>query len=103
MSKMQDILSDVDDKLDIQLRTIIDEYGIIHQLKKLNEEVYELIEAIIAGNDAEAVEEEFADVLVLLYQIAEERGVDADSVRNMMRYKAERQIRRMFIGKEIDK
>lgn len=72
-----------------KIKQIINHFGITNQLKKLNEECYELIEAIRnyeyqkeacenigcskihADKEYEHIEEEIADVYVLLNQIKE--------------------------------
>lgn len=84
---------------------IINRYGIKHQLKKFIEESYELIEAI---NDYENIywsipeltskdhiEEELADVLVVLYQIKELYGLDKENINAIMKYKIDRTIERI--------
>lgn len=79
------------------------------QLKKLNEEVYELTEAIIDYDKAKDKDlqqmhyhltEEFADVMVLLMQIKLFYGIKDDDINDVMDSKIERQLKR--IEKEQD-
>ena len=93
------------------LLEIIENYGVIHQLKKFNEESYELIEAIRDyQEDYEKVKgvedcinkyfkdnilEEFADVCVVLEQFKAYYDLDNEKIIETMKYKIERQIKRM--------
>ena len=66
-----------------------------HQQRKLEEEVYELQEAIIKGDDKEHIAEELADVCVLLMQITNYFKIDVPSIDKIMEMKIDRQIERM--------
>lgn len=93
------------------LLEIIEHYGISHQLKKFNEEAYELIEAVrdfqeeytIVGYDIEKVDkyfldnilEEFADVCVVLEQLKAYYDLDNKKIIETMKYKIERQKKRI--------
>ena len=83
---------------------IISHYGVKHQLKKLIEEVYELIEAALihecgAGySDEQAVAhiaEELADCHVILEQLRQHYKVDADELKKNYDMKIARQLARM--------
>jgi len=97
----------------IKLIKIIKHYGIKNQIKKLKEEVKEFIETItdyerdskssfstigIIEKDKEHMEEEFGDVMVVMFQFALYYGIDMDKVKKSMEYKINRQIRRMEKG-----
>lgn len=93
------------------LLEIIEHYGISHQLRKFNEEAYELIEAVrdfqeeyaIVGYDIEKVNkyfldnilEEFADVCVVLEQLKAYYDLDNKKIIETMKYKIERQKKRI--------
>lgn len=94
--------------MDEKLSKIINHYGADNQLKKLNEEFFELIEAIInyryvecyEGSPAEKyqkehVEDEFADVYVLLRQFEVYLKLDLANIGKRMHFKTERQLGRM--------
>lgn len=94
-----------------KLLKIVDNYGVIHQLKKLNEECYEFIEAVRDyQEDYEKVNgvedcinkyfkdnilEEFADVCVLLEQFKAHYNLDNEEIIYMMESKIDRQLKRM--------
>ena len=71
-------------------------YGQELQLRKLMEEAYELTDAVREG-DVEHIEEEFADVCVVLEQIASAYGVDKSFVERVKSAKVMRQLRRMGV------
>lgn len=84
------------------LLKIINFYGYRNQLRKLNEECYELIEAIIDYMDdgsrlctKKDIEEEFADAMVLLSQINYYFGLDTKRIKEIMEQKVDRQLDRM--------
>ena len=93
------------------LLKIIKHYGINNQQRKLEEEVFELQEAItihelkqsveydiplteIAGTK-EHISEEIADILVLLGQIIHYYDIDKKEIKKFLDYKIERQLRRI--------
>lgn len=78
-----------------KLLKIIKHYGLNHQQRKLEEEVYELQEAIIKGDDKEHITEELADVCVLLMQITNYFKLDVPSIDKIMEMKIDRQIERI--------
>lgn len=93
------------------LLKIIEHYGIIHQLKKFNEESYELIEAArdfeeqfaISEYDIKKVDkyfidcitEELADCMVLLEQIKVYYNLDNEKIIDEMKHKINRQLKRI--------
>ena len=96
-----------------KLLKIINHYGIIHQQRKLQEEVFELQEAIIRYEDMlEAnivygddkfiidefkcsIEEEMSDVCNLLMEICNYYDLSIRNITKTMEYKLERQITRV--------
>lgn len=87
----------------MELDRIINYYQPRHQLKKLSEEVYEFQEAIL---DAEYydlsidifknhVEEEFADVLVLMEQFKVYYNLNYSNILKIMKRKIDRQNERI--------
>lgn len=74
---------------------IINNYGVNAQLKKLNEELYEFEEAVLEKHDKEHITEEIADILVILQQFKEKYNIDLAEINKVMRYKVDRQIRRI--------
>ena len=99
------------------LLKIIYHYGTINQLKKLNEECYELIEAIRDYEEQkqacenigcseihtdkckEHIEEEFADLMVMLEQFKAYYNLDNDKIIEIMKFKIDRQLDRMKVEK----
>jgi NTP pyrophosphatase (non-canonical NTP hydrolase) len=97
------------------LLDIINYYGVNHQQKKLNEEVYELNEAImimqmkkwdLESGSPEVVEpvlndlrlhiaEEMADVCVMLHQFKEYYDIKPFEIYNVMEQKIKRQLDRI--------
>jgi NTP pyrophosphatase (non-canonical NTP hydrolase) len=96
-----------------KLKLIINEYGVLKQMKYFQSEVYELTEAIIMNEydheinekDAELplydeemikhIEEEIADVLVMINQFKEYYHISDKALNNTYNYKIERQIERI--------
>ena len=93
------------------LLKIIKHYGINSQQRKLEEEVFELQEAITTHELKQSVEydiplteivgtkehitEELADVLVLLGQIIHYYDIDKKEIEKLLKYKIGRQLRRI--------
>ena len=100
-----------------KLLEIINHYEVNNQLKKLNEECYELIEAIknyecdkYFGVPQEFlniaktyIEEEFADVMVMLCQFKEYYQIDGNEIIKVMNEKIDRQLKRIEREKELTK
>ena len=87
-----------------KLKKIFQYHGLSTQLKKLSEEVFELQEAVIKFSYVELhegtpaysylkgkIEEEFADVMVLLNQIKAIYNLDDEEIKDAMKYKINRQ------------
>lgn len=84
---------------------IINHFGLRNQLKKFNEECYELIEAINEYEDDNArngtkenIIEEMADVMVLLRQFQEYYNITDIDIAFKMLYKTNRTIERIESG-----
>lgn len=92
------------------LLKIFNHYEYRHQQRKLNEEVFELIEAIrdyeeeyirsdcdekYIQYEKKHIEEEFADVMVLLTQIKYYYELDSERIEKIMKEKIARQLERM--------
>lgn len=88
-----------------ELLKIIKHYGINNQQRKLEEEVFELQEAITAyendyeglnmGNDTNHIAEEIADVAVLLNQFIDYYDLDSEKIQEIANYKIRRQLERI--------
>ena len=83
---------------------IIQHYGLMHQLKYMQTEIFELNEAVLEyyHNYEESVDhirEELADVLVMLLQIKEYFGINGEDLNEIMNQKIDRQLKRMEEGK----
>lgn len=92
-----------------KLLKIINHYGVNHQQRKLQEEVFELNEAIIntennrligiSRNPSELVikhiAEEIADVEVMLLQFKEYYHIDGNDILKIMNEKIDRQLNRI--------
>ena len=78
---------------------IIKHYGFKNQQKKLQEEVFELQEAISLqkyGEDTiEHITEEIADVFVLLDQFVAYYDINPEEIKKIFEYKINRQIGRI--------
>lgn len=82
------------------LLKIINHYGINNQQRKLEEEVFELQEAIIKYENncnltRENIKEEIADVSVLLQQISEYYDISFEDIYPIMKNKINRTMERM--------
>ena len=69
-------------------------YGQERQLRKLMEEAYELTDAVREG-DPEHIEEEFADVMVVMGQISRAYSLDMPFVERVVDAKVARTLYRM--------
>lgn len=87
---------------------VINNYGIENQQRKLNEEVFELQEAIIKApyhigifpEDYKHVVEELADVRFMLLQIQCWYEIKDEEIEEVMLFKGNRQLGRMKNEKE---
>lgn len=73
---------------------IINHYGYRHQIRKLAEEQYELIEALFE-EDKDHITEEIADCLVLINQFKAYYGIEDKDIQKVYDYKIARQERRI--------
>ena len=73
---------------------IINHYGYKHQIKKLAEEQFELIEALFE-EDKDHITEEIADCLVLINQFKAYYGIKDKNIQKVYDYKIARQERRI--------
>ena len=82
-----------------KLLEIINFYGVDNQQRKLEEEVFELQQAIIKYDIEECnkfnIVEEMADVCVLLMQITDFYKLDVVKMRHIMEEKIDRQLERI--------
>jgi NTP pyrophosphatase (non-canonical NTP hydrolase) len=91
-----------------KLLKIINHYGIRNQQRKLNEEVFELQEAIIDYKYVEVyknspaekyhkehIAEEIADIEVMLLQFKEYYQIDGNDILRIMNEKIDRQLGRI--------
>lgn len=105
-------------EMEEKLLEIINHYEVNNQLKKLNEECYELIEAIREYEEdyirvdcddfftthlKKHIEEEFADVMVMLCQFKEYYQIDGNEIIKVMNEKIDRQLKRIEREKELTK
>ena len=78
---------------------IYNHYGYKNQLKKLSEEVYEFIEAMLeyetGTGDIEHVIEELGDIEFILYQFKEANEINNNEIRDVWKYKSRRQLNRI--------
>lgn len=92
------------------LLQIINHYDVLPQLKKFNEEAYELIEAIIAKEimyqssdttnsmdkfNLEHIVEEIADCYVMLNQFQLYYGIENKQIEETIKFKIDRQLERI--------
>jgi NTP pyrophosphatase (non-canonical NTP hydrolase) len=90
-------------------------YGVRHQIKRAQSEIFEFNEAVINYENArdseytqdfdklrDAVAEEFADVLTMLGQIVLSYDICEEDILRHMRAKADRQLKRIE-NNEIDR
>jgi len=93
-----------------ELLEIINHYGVNHQQRKLNEEVFELNEAILEyehfyehtgkamtyyNMPTEHITEEIADVCVMLREFMVYYNISQDEIAEMMKNKIDRQLERI--------
>lgn len=87
-----------------KLLKIINNYGTRNQLKYLYTELYEFTEAIIEYEEDENgnirtqlnhIQEEFADLMVMLEQFKAYYNLSNEDIMKTMEYKIERQLKRI--------
>lgn len=91
-------------------RQIINHYGVIPQLKYMQTEMFELIEAVLTvehklvgyvswlylePEDKAHIEEEYADLTMMLEQIKEYYQLSDDNIQKIKEQKIERQLKRI--------
>lgn len=78
---------------------IFNRYGYKNQLKKLSEEVYEFIEAVLlyesGKGDIKNIVEELGDVEFILYQFRNFYKIRTKKIMSIRRFKGKRQLKRM--------
>ena len=96
------------------LEKIMDHFGISNQLRKFNEECFELMEAIIRSEypaiakdkkpsdlrdlEKSYIEEEIADCMVLLNQFIRKYNIDTLKIQKLFEEKINRTIKRIEEG-----
>lgn len=84
-----------------KLLKIFYNYSESDQLKKLNEEMFELIEAIMLykpenkAKSTDNITEEMADVMVMLEQFRLAYNIELEDIEKIMKYKIDRQLERI--------
>lgn len=85
-------------------RQIINHYGPSHQLKHMQTEMFEFIEAILTKElvgaypgvkEKQHIEEEYADLTMMLEQFKEYYNLDEDNIQRIKDQKIERQLKRI--------
>ena len=99
-----------------QLLSIINHYGIDKQLKYIHSEYFELDEAITVHQlneyyneeydmeyelNKEHIAEEISDVMVMLKQFQYYYGIEDEQIEDIMKFKIERQLRRIEEEKHV--
>lgn len=79
-----------------KLKKIIEHYGVTHQLKYFQSEVYELNESILCPDyTVNDIAEEIADVMVMLKQFQLYYDIGDEEIKDIMEFKINRQIERI--------
>lgn len=85
-----------------KLLKIINNYGVNRQLKHLYTEMYEFTEAVLDDEFDESgfgnknhIQEEFADLMVMLEQFQVYYDLSNEDIMETMNYKIERQLKRI--------
>ena len=85
-------------------KQIINHYGVLPQLKYMQTEMFEFIEAILTKELVGAypgikekahIEEEYADLTMMLEQFKEYYYLDEDNIQRIKEQKIERQLKRI--------
>lgn len=91
-------------------RQIINHYGILPQLKYMQTEMFEFVEAVLTvehklvgyvswlhleEDDKAHIEEEYADLTMMLEQFKEYYQLDEDNIQRIKEQKIERQLKRI--------
>lgn len=92
------------DEIDGKMFDIINHYGVMHQLKYMQTEMFELIESIVkhehfkesqSVNDIKDITGELADVKVFVEQIRIKYGITQEEILEVMKFKVDRQLKRI--------
>ena len=84
-----------------KLLKIINNYGAMNQLKYMQTEVFEFVEAVINYNNLsneknkDHIEEEYADLMVMLEQFRAYYDLDDMHISEVMHQKIDRQLKRI--------
>ena len=84
-----------------KLLRIINNYGAMNQLKYMQTEMFEFVEAVINYNNLsneknkEHIEEEYADLMVMLEQFHAYYNLDDMHISEVMHQKIDRQLKRI--------
>ena len=84
-----------------KLLKIINNYGVMNQLKYMQTEMFEFVEAVINYNNLsneknkEHIEEEYADLMVMLEQFHAYYNLDDMHISEVMHQKIDRQLKRI--------
>ena len=84
-----------------KLLRIINNYGAMNQLKNMQTEMFEFVEAVINYNNLsneknkEHIEEEYADLMVMLEQFHAYYNLDDMHISEVMHQKIDRQLKRI--------
>ena len=84
-----------------KLLKIINNYGAMNQLKYMQTEVFEFVEAVINynnlsdENNKEHIEEEYDDLMVMLEQFHAYYNLDDMHISEVMHQKIDRQLKRI--------
>ena len=85
-------------------KQIINHYGVLSQLKYMQTEMFEFIEAILTKElvgaypvvkEKQHIEEEYADLTMMLEQFKEYYNLDEDNIKKIKEQKIERQLKRI--------
>lgn len=84
---------------------IINNYGVMNQLKYFQSEVFELNEAIIKYENRDTTNKKFiidelADVLMMLEQFRLFYDISIEDIKSVFKFKVNRQIERITKGEE---
>lgn len=80
---------------------IINNYGVMNQLKYMQTEMFEFVEAVINYNNLsneknkDHIEEEYADLMVMLEQFHAYYNLDDMHISEVMHQKIDRQLKRI--------
>ena len=84
-----------------KLLRIINNYGVMNQLKYMQTEMFEFVEAVINYNNLsneknkDHIEEEYADLMVMLEQFHAYYNLDDMHISEVMHQKIDRQLKRI--------